>query len=109
MLPASSTKLRMSSTTPTTTNVNGEVSTDFIVPRVRAADAASPSEGPVVVKGWVKTLRKQKTLAFVEVTDGSNLNGIQCVVSFDSIDDATRAGRLCGEVVMCLFACTCHT
>lgn len=63
-----------------------------IVPRVKTADATSPSEGPVLVKGWVRTVRKQKTLAFVEVNDGSNLSGIQCVLSFDAIDDATQEG-----------------
>lgn len=45
-----------------------------------------------MVKGWVRTVRKQKTLAFVEVNDGSNLGGIQCVLSFDDIDDLTREG-----------------
>jgi hypothetical protein len=63
-----------------------------IVPRVKTVDATSPSEGPVLVKGWVRTVRKQKTLAFVEVNDGSNLSGIQCVLSFDAIDDATQEG-----------------
>ena len=47
-----------------------------------------------MVKGWVRTVRKQKTLAFVEVNDGSNLGGIQCVLSFDAIDEATREGTL---------------
>lgn len=43
-----------------------------------------------MVKGWVRTVRKQKTLAFVEVNDGSNLGGIQCVLSFEDIDELTR-------------------
>jgi len=62
-----------------------------VVPRVKAAEANKPSDGPVTVKGWVRTLRKQKTLAFVEVNDGSNLGGIQCVLPFDSIDEATKS------------------
>ena len=37
----------------------------------------------------MRTLRKQKTLAFVEVNDGSTLSGIQCVVSFDGVDQDT--------------------
>mmetsp|Transcript_31680 Transcript_31680/g.48222 ORF Transcript_31680/g.48222 Transcript_31680/m.48222 type:complete len:545 (-) Transcript_31680:207-1841(-) len=61
-----------------------------IIPRLKTCDASSPSEGPVVVKGWVRTIRKQKTLAFVEVNDGSNLGGIQCVLPFDQIDGDTR-------------------
>jgi asparaginyl-tRNA synthetase len=64
-----------------------------ILKRVKTADAA-PSDGDVAIKGWVRTVRKQKTLAFVEVNDGSSLSGIQCVLPFDSIDEASRAGEL---------------
>jgi hypothetical protein len=64
-----------------------------IIPRIKAADALEPSDGPVFVKGWVRTVRKQKTLAFVEVNDGSNNAGIQCVLSFDAIDEETQAGK----------------
>lgn len=59
--------------------------------RIKAADAKDPSDGPVAVKGWVRTVRKQKTLAFVEVNDGSSLAGIQCVVSFDNVDESSLA------------------
>ncbi|CAN0434283.1 unnamed protein product, partial [Hapterophycus canaliculatus] len=31
----------------------------------------------VVVKGWVRTKRDQKTFSFVEVNDGSCMNGVQ--------------------------------
>lgn len=81
---SSSSALLMSSTStsPATT----------IAPRVKTADATSPSDGPVLIKGWVRTVRKQKTLAFVEVNDGSNLSGIQCVLTFDDIDDYSRKG-----------------
>ena len=77
-----------SSTTPSTTTPS------TILPRIKTCDANEPSEGPVMVKGWVRTVRKQKTLAFVEVNDGSNLGGIQCVLSFDAIDEATREGTI---------------
>ena len=79
--------LRMSSST-----TEAAATIPAILPRVKAADASEPSDGPVLVKGWVRTVRKQKTLAFVEVNDGSNLGGIQCVLSFDAIDDATQEG-----------------
>jgi hypothetical protein len=78
-------------------------STD-IVPRVKAIDATSPSDGPVVVKGWVRTVRKQKTLAFVEVNDGSNLSGIQVVASFDAIDDETKKGKFRSGEIECLLS-----
>lgn len=64
-----------------------------VVPLVKAADASEPTDHAVVVKGWVRTVRKQKTLAFVEVNDGTNLSGIQCVLTFDDIDESTREGE----------------
>ena len=67
--------------------------TTGIIPRIKAADAKEASDGPVFVKGWVRTVRKQKTLAFVEVNDGSNLGGIQCVLSFDAIDEESKEGK----------------
>jgi hypothetical protein len=73
-------------------SATADTTSTTIVPRVKAADASTPSDGPVVIKGWVRTVRKQKTLAFVEVNDGSNLGGIQCVLS---IDDETMEGTYC--------------
>ena len=81
--------LRMSTTTSAS---DATTPSTTVLSRVKAADATSPSDGPVLVKGWVRTVRKQKTLAFVEVNDGSNLSGLQCVLSFDLIDDETKAG-----------------
>eukprot|EP00466_Bigelowiella_natans_P002163 jgi/Bigna1/58455/fgenesh1_pm.93_\ len=34
----------------------------------------------VVIKGWVRTLRAQKQLAFMEINDGSSFSGIQVVI-----------------------------
>lgn len=64
-----------------------------VLPRVKTIDAKEPTEDPVIVKGWVKTIRKQKTLAFVQVNDGSNMKGIQCVISFDDISEESKKGR----------------
>mmetsp|Transcript_3966 Transcript_3966/g.10798 ORF Transcript_3966/g.10798 Transcript_3966/m.10798 type:complete len:555 (-) Transcript_3966:3330-4994(-) len=59
--------------------------------RIKAVDAKEPSgDDSVAVKGWVRTLRKQKTTAFVEVNDGSSLSGIQCVLSLADISDETK-------------------
>lgn len=60
-----------------------------IIKRVKTVDAVASDE-IVAVKGWVRTVRKQKTLAFVEVNDGSSLSGIQCVLPFDEIDEASN-------------------
>ncbi len=37
----------------------------------------------VTVKGWVRTLRNQKTFSFVEVNDGSTLSNLQVIVTPD--------------------------
>jgi hypothetical protein len=87
---ASSNQLFMSTTSDETTTTTTPLQ---ILPRIKAADASEPSDGPVVIKGWVRTVRKQKTLAFVEVNDGSNMGGIQCVLSFENIDEETMAGK----------------
>ena len=34
---------------------------------------------PITLCGWVRTLRNQKTFAFIEINDGSTLSGIQVV------------------------------
>lgn len=60
--------------------------------RVKTADA-EVSDEQVSIKGWVRTVRKQKTLAFVEVNDGSNMSGIQCVLPFDGVDEDTMKGK----------------
>lgn len=82
----------MSSSTNTSTNTSSTVpTTNNIIKRVKTIDAV-PSPETVAIKGWVRTVRKQKTLAFVEVNDGSTLSGIQCVLSFDELDEDSKAG-----------------
>lgn len=54
----------------------------------RVAEVLQTNEGDVgddlvAVKGWVRTVRKQKNIAFLEVNDGSSLKGIQAVVKMD--------------------------
>jgi len=39
----------------------------------------------VVLKGWIRTLRAQKKLAFMELNDGSSFNGIQIVLDSESL------------------------
>lgn len=38
---------------------------------------------PITVCGWVRTIRNQKSFAFIELNDGSTLSGIQIVASQD--------------------------
>ncbi len=39
----------------------------------------------VVIKGWVKTIRKQKYVTFLQVNDGSDLGGIQAVLESNNL------------------------
>ena len=85
-------QLQMSSTEAKTTTTTPK--------RVKTNDA-QVSDEPVAIKGWVRTVRKQKTLAFVEVNDGSSMSGIQCVLPFDDVDEDTMKGMcmLCLDYV----------
>jgi asparaginyl-tRNA synthetase len=47
-------------------------------------------ETTATVQGWVRTKREQKTFTFVEVNDGSSMNGLQVVLS-DSLPDYAAA------------------
>ncbi len=46
-------------------------------------------EKEVVLSGWARTVRKQKTLTFIEVNDGSSRSGVQVVVPADSVSEET--------------------
>ena len=40
---------------------------------------------PVTIKGWVRTIRTQKTFSFIEVNDGSTLAGLQIVADAGTV------------------------
>ena len=40
---------------------------------------------PIEIKGWVRTFRANR---FIALNDGSTINNIQCVVDFESTDEA---------------------
>ena len=52
----------------------------------------------IVVKGWVRTFRANR---FIALNDGSCLQSIQCVVDFESMDEALLK-RITTEVNMIL-------
>lgn len=61
--------------------------------RTKIRQLKNPPEGQeslvgkeITVKGWVKTVRNQKTFSFVEVNDGSTLSNFQVIVSADTPD-----------------------
>ena len=86
------TQLRMSSTEEATPTKTTTTPSSVSARRVKTNDA-KVSDEPISIKGWVRTVRKQKTLAFVEVNDGSSMSGIQCVLPFDDVDEDTMKGK----------------
>jgi hypothetical protein len=107
-----SSQLYMSTETAPTNSTNGVAGTsasapsNIILKRVKTVDVKTASEETVAIKGWVRTVRKQKTLAFVEVNDGSSLSGIQCVLPFDDIDESTKSGMFGIAKVVTAIACS---
>lgn len=55
------------------------------IKQLKHPDPSQPSlvGTEVLVKGWVRTVRNQKTFAFVEINDGSTLSNFQVVVNAD--------------------------
>ena len=81
-----------SSSSSTEETVNSSTSINTSTPRRVKTASAQASDETVSIKGWVRTVRRQKTVAFVEVNDGSSLGGIQCVLPLEGVDDATMEG-----------------
>ncbi|XP_021775728.1 asparagine--tRNA ligase, chloroplastic/mitochondrial-like [Chenopodium quinoa] len=59
--------------------------------RLKIADIkGGPDQGldrlghTLLVRGWVRTIRMQSSVTFIEVNDGSCLSNMQCVVSSDA-------------------------
>ena len=48
----------------------------------------TPNGQEVVVKGWVRTKRGNKNVAFIALNDGSTINNIQVVVDMSTADEA---------------------
>ena len=80
------------------------------VPRQKVAsllgEGADAVGRTVQLKGWVRTVRSQKTFSFVEVNDGSSLAGMQVVApstiaSYDVVEElgTGAAVAVVGEVV----------
>lgn len=47
---------------------------------LQAKEASLLAEKTVTISGWIRTLRDQKTFAFIEVNDGSTLANLQVIV-----------------------------
>jgi asparaginyl-tRNA synthetase len=51
--------------------------------RIREILRDGQAQDQVIVQGWVRTKREQKTFTFLEVNDGSAMAGLQVIVSAD--------------------------
>jgi asparaginyl-tRNA synthetase len=68
------------------------------------------SQETVRVKGWVRSVRKQKKLAFLDIYDGSCLQGLQAILTdeySDSFDRISLSDRLFPSC--CLTRCRIST
>ena len=78
------------SVTPSSTGTSVEAAPGPSLQRVKTLHAEQFLGQTIVLKGWVRTIRKQKTLAFVQLNDGSNLAGIQAVLNFEDLSESSR-------------------
>lgn len=85
------------------------------VPSISSLLASSSSQSSpafqesVTVNGWIRSIRSQKRLSFIDLNDGSNYEGLQAVLPasvLSECDEGTRAGlstgasvRLSGQLV----------
>ena len=72
--------------------------------RIKIVDLLKTTEldRDVVVKGWVRTKRGNKNVAFIALNDGSSINNIQLVVDVANFDEAllrriTTGACICAE------------
>ena len=59
--------------------------------------SSSPIGKEFTVKGWIKTVRKQKTFSFLEINDGSTLSNLQIILNpetpnYETIMDTLSTG-----------------
>ena len=57
--------------------------------RIKELLSTAPQSQEVVVKGWVRTKRGNKSIAFIAMNDGSTINNIQIVVDVPNFNEET--------------------
>lgn len=60
------------------------------------------SEGDLCVKGWVRTKRESKNVAFVALNDGSTIKNLQLVLDVPSVDEAVLRSITTGASISAL-------
>lgn len=74
---------------------------------IREINTDKVPSGKIELSGWVKTHRRSKTVAFIELTDGSSISGLQAVLnpelsSYQSVEGKVSTGasvRVSGNLV----------
>jgi len=61
--------------------------------KVKLALAGNP-DTPIIVKGWVRSIRNSKNVNFIAINDGSTINNIQIVVDVEN----TIAFEVCNKI-----------
>ena len=56
--------------------------------KIKQILVAGKSGDELVVKGWVRTKRESKNVAFVALNDGSTINNLQLVFDVQSLDES---------------------
>lgn len=65
--------------------------TDLKRTKVKDLLKSSSAGSEIIVKGWVRTIREGKNVAFIALNDGSSVKSIQIVVDIDKLGaDATK-------------------
>jgi asparaginyl-tRNA synthetase len=54
--------------------------------RIKTLTQSGQPGTPVTIQGWVRTKREQKAFTFINVNDGSTMNGLQVVADADTAD-----------------------
>ncbi len=68
--------------------------------RTKVIDALSAKAGQkILVKGWVRTRRGNKSVGFIALNDGSTIKNIQIVVDFEKIAEDSLKGITTGACI----------
>ncbi len=67
-----------------------------------SGDVSSLIDQDVLVKGWVRTKRGNKNVAFIALNDGSTINNIQIVVELSSISEEKIKDAGTGACISCV-------
>lgn len=69
--------------------------------KIKELLAMSPTSQDVTVKGWVRTKRGNKNVAFVALNDGSTIHNIQIVIDVKSFDEELLKKTTTGACIKC--------